>query len=596
LLERLLSRIFGLLQQGIRFRLTWTIVCLFLIVLLGAWLRFSNLTRYPPDPTTDHYDEEVGIQYVVDGHSPVFLPLGGREALHYYVGAALQKITGWPVNLSLLKLTSGIEGMLFVLMAFWMGKTLLEDESPPLGNLVGLIMAFFVATGFWTVLLSRDGTRVNTSFIPTMLTFTFLVRSLRHNRRGDYLATGFFLGVGLYTYASVRALPILVVAGFVIVLITRPHARQHLRSYIANMAALIVMAFAVYVPMGSYALQEPSNYWVRVSDTVLGPADVRAADNAPTTIGPYLESKVGPFLNNMVGSALLFNWEGDARQFYGSLGGDPILDPFTSSLLVLGLGLVVVRIIQRRDPGDWLLPIAFVIGLVPSALVVGRAEGPSMFRIIDTAPIVYFVAALTLGLIVFAVREYVVWIGLRRVIYAGIALLLVLGFSSNYNQYFVKAYALERGVLPTQQTAALVENFNQLNGTNTNTFLLYIGGFMSTDSISREAGDPNAISGFGSPFDLKTFEAAIVHNAGTPREFRPDRMFMFVAAGADDPGINASNDALKAAFPNLTMLDVPTEHIDDHFHVFIIPAVGCAWVIENTGITPKVCGPQSPAS
>ena len=585
LLERAIRIAAWLREPRMSIRFTWVALGLLLIILLGAWLRFSNLSSHPYNPSSDHYEELLSVRHILNGNMPVFFPFGGREVAHFYFAAILQKITGWQVTFDLIKLTSGLEGLFLIPLAFWMSKTLLEHESPGLQNTVALSMAFLVSTEFWPLLVSRDGLREVTVCYPALLVLTFLTRALRYNRRGDFLAAGLFLGTGFYTYSASRALPIFVVIGFVLALITllRHRSRHDLRSVLTNMAALVLISVVVFIPIGTYALQHPDLYWTRATNTILG-NDTDVLSNSSNLLS-YINSHFAEFSNNLARGVLLYNWLGDSRQTYGTGQGDPILGPVTGSLFILGLGLIVARIIRRRDPGDWLLPILIFVGLIPDALAVGLDEGPSMFRILLTLPAVLYIASVMLGTIITVVRSYISWVWLRYGIYLLFSILLIFEFSVSYTNYFIKAHNFQLVLLPAQEAARIVSDFNRLNDTDTNSFLIYVGGWLPPQTVAMETGDIDAITGISTPFSMQSFYETITTTAGTPREFRPDRQILFVVSGSD----NETWNVLKAAFPYGTSYDVQTELDANHFKVFIVPAVGCDWVLRNTDAVLEIC-------
>jgi hypothetical protein len=123
----------------------------------------------------------------------------------------------------------------------------------------------------------------------------------------------------------------------------------------------------------------------------------------------------------------MYNWKGDASWFNGSPDGTPELDFFTGAMFILGLAFIGWRIVRRRDPLDWLLPIGIVIMVLPAASAIAYpGEVPSLTRASGSFPMVYLIAALALAFIIRYVARHVSQRRLRFAVYGSAALFLVL--------------------------------------------------------------------------------------------------------------------------------------------------------------------------
>src|SRR5260221_994683 len=229
-INRWATRLRDSVTKPVSFRITWTALALIVILLLGGWYRFGDLASYPPEMTSDHVEKLLDAIKVYQGARPIFFPNnGGRESFQMYYLAALKSATGVPFSFDLLKVGSGIEGMLMILVAFWLGRAVIGEEDRDLGNLTGVIMAALIATSYWHTLLSRLGLRIVTTPLVVTVVLIFLVRALRYNRRMDYLIAGFALGAGMYFYQAIRMLPFVVVAGGGFAVFIRGRARRTAR-------------------------------------------------------------------------------------------------------------------------------------------------------------------------------------------------------------------------------------------------------------------------------------------------------------------------------------------------------------------------------
>ncbi len=592
--EGVLSRVVKRLRQPFTFRVSWTLVVLAVILIVGAWFRFTGLHVYPPDMTSDHVEKALDALRVYEGERPVFFPNnGGREGFQMYYLAVLKSITGMPIGLELLQVGAGLEGMVMILLAWWMGRAVIGEEDRRLGNLVGLIMAAMVAISFWHVLLSRLGLRIVTTTLVTTVVFVFLVRALRYNRRSDYLITGLALGAGMYFYQAIRMLPLAVIAGFVVALILRVRSRRDLGRYILNLVALVIVAVAVFVPLGRYMTQYPQVFWERTSGRLFGEEGIqdpaKAIENFRKNL-PELTSNLGK-------SLLMFNVRGDMSWFNGAPDGTPELDFFAGALFAVGLGLVAVRMFRRRDPADWLLPIGIVIMVLPSALAIAYAiEVPSLTRASGALPMVYFVAALPLALLLRMAQQRLPGKWPLRIVYGLVAVCMAVATLSDANSYFVNAMSDYRNsTLPHTEAGQILRGFAESVGAPGNVFLPAYANWFDYRALAIEAGDPHwANIIWRDPDPAQNFIDLLGNNIGTPYVIQPDRQLLFFV----NPSIMAPEDQVFVDFLKRTFPDGQTMHVSAYkperdFDLYIVPPVGCDWVKEHVGRLPVSCqGPE----
>jgi len=596
-LARQRERVIDLFRKPISFRLSWTPVLLLIILIIGAWFRFGGLADYPPDMTSDHVEKALDSFKVFEGNRSIFFPNnGGREGFQMYYLALLKTVTGIPVNFEWLKLGSGLEGMLSLVLLWWMGRGIIGEEDRALGNLVGLLMAAMAATSYWHVLVSRLGLRIILTPLITTVVFVYLSRALRHNRRSDYLITGLGLGASMYMYQSDRILPLVVIAGVALALLARARRRIETRRYVLNLIALIVVALVVFVPLGHYWQQYPDSFWQRAAGRLFGDDTIRDPSTGEVTqldltLADRLDAfrKNIPFLvDNFAASLLMFNYRGHATFFDGAPEGFPALDFFSGALFALGLGLVAWRIIRRRDPVDWLIPVALVIMVLPGALAIAYTiEVPSFTRSSGTLPIVYLIAALPLALLLREVYRRITWNRVRYAIIAGVVALLMLGAASNANVYFVHAMDDYRdATLPHRQAGRIMQGFINSTGAPGNAFVDDFDYWWDYRALGIEAGDPHwANIIWRNPSYKESLLLLIRKNMPTPYAFRPDReVLIFV-----EPNHTVMLDLLRELFPKGSVIKVPSFKPTRDFLMYTVPPVGCDWMQTNIGQVPPSC-------
>ncbi|PJF34181.1 MAG: hypothetical protein CUN49_16760, partial [Candidatus Thermofonsia Clade 1 bacterium] len=136
----------------------------------------------------------------------------------------------------------------------------------------------------------------------------------------------------------------------------------------------------------------------------------------------------------------MFNQRGDTAWITGDPDGSPQLDPYTGAFFVLGLGMVIGRMLRRRDPAEWLLPLSIFVLILPSALAIAFIiEVPSATRASGALPVVYLIAAFGAAMTVIGIAQGLPRLWLRRAVYVVTAILVLIAATINYERYFVDA-------------------------------------------------------------------------------------------------------------------------------------------------------------
>ncbi len=206
--------------RGIRLPRGWTLITLVGIMVVAGLFRFTNLNGIPSEMTSDHVEKILDSQRILDGNPQVFFPNnGGREPIQFYLMAIISQLPGLGLNFFTLKFLTVVEGLICIPVLWWMGREIIGEDEPELGNVVGLLLAALVAVSYWHTMLSRLGLRIVLTVIVTGLLMIFLSRAMRRNRRGDFIKAGLVLGIGVYAYQATRMLPVVVVAGVVLAIL-----------------------------------------------------------------------------------------------------------------------------------------------------------------------------------------------------------------------------------------------------------------------------------------------------------------------------------------------------------------------------------------
>jgi 4-amino-4-deoxy-L-arabinose transferase-like glycosyltransferase len=297
------------------------------ITLLAAFFRLYRIDTIPPGDRYDPAYYGVDALQILDGQQAVFFPTNfGREALFSYLVALYLALFG--VSTQAMYVVSAVVGVLTVLAVYLLAEELFVEEKGLLHQFGGLLAALVIALAYWHLNWSRFGVRAILVPLISALTFFLLWRGLRTGSRWSLAASGFFLGLGAYTYQAARLFPVLVLFAFVYVIAARHKAN---RSDIVNLGIVSLVALLVFAPLGAYFATHPGSFLQRVEQ-----ASVISADQGLTGSLRAIGKGVADTLLN-------FSIRGDLEPTT-NLPGRPSLNGVLSALFFLGVCISLVRI------------------------------------------------------------------------------------------------------------------------------------------------------------------------------------------------------------------------------------------------------------
>jgi hypothetical protein len=572
--------------RGFRPARSWTLGALLAILLFSIWFRFGGIERVPPEMTSDHVEKILDSNNILNGIPQVFFPNnGGRDPLHFYFLAFSSFLTGIPINFTYLKVATAIEGVVSILLMWWMAREVFGSKERDLGNLVGLILALLVAVSYWHESLSRLGLRIILTVSFTALLVVYLARAMRSNDRGEFIKAGLVLGVSLYAYQVTRIFPVLVVlaAGLMIVFRgigwLRDRSRNpQFRRTIVNSVVLAVIAGSVFVPMATFIRQYPEDYLRRTTGRLLGDDLIEETDAAGNLVermptdaerADAFNRNIGILMDNIRRALLMYNWNGDVA-WINAASNRPAMDIFTGTLLILGGGAWLARMFRRHDPVDWFVPVAFFILIFPSALSIAYPiENPSATRMSGTLALVYMAAALPLALMVRSVWRLFEGRGL---VVAGAAVVLISGaaFASNRETYFGDYYRGYLGSsLPYSEAGRILRGFAESNGAYGNAFMIAYLYWWDHRAIGLEVGLFDWPNGVVSINELPRmmFDGL---NRTDRYALDPDKSLLFFV-NRDD--VETQNQ-LRAWFPSSYVQQVESYQPEDSYTLVWVPPLG----------------------
>jgi len=334
------------------------------ILALAALVRFWGLDSLP---FGTWYDEaENGLVALRILEEPNYLPLYEprvNSAGHYLLLLAgslrLLGRSTWA-----LRSVSALMGTASVAAGYLVGREMLSRRA-------GLVFAFLLAVSRWSINFSRIGMYNVATPLFELVVLGFLLRGLRRRRFFDLALAGVGLGLGLVFYVGFLPFP-LVIAVFLV------HTALSERKVLSrSWRGLMVLALALLLtlgPVAQYSYLQRDDFWERTGKTSI--LKGKTVEQALPAIGQSAAKHI-----------LMFNYGGD-RYGRHNLSGEPMLDPLSGALMVLGVGLCVWR---WRRPRALLLPVWLLAMLLPGILSL-EWEAPHALRTIGCFPAAYLLA------------------------------------------------------------------------------------------------------------------------------------------------------------------------------------------------------------
>ena len=375
---------------------------LLLITVLAAVLRLCALGNLPPGLYHDEAYNGLDALAVIGGQRPVFFEANnGREPFFIYLVALAVSLLGRTAFA--IRVVSAVLGILTVPVTYAAGKELF-------GRRVGLAAAFFTATTFWHINVSRVGFRAVSLPLFIALFLWAMGRAIHSRSWVPHMLAGLVLGASLYTYLAARFLPI------VVVLLVLYQALRRERVAWSRLAILVATALIVASPLLIYALGRP--------EMLLGRSSQVSILNPVVNQG----SLPGTLARQVARTLAMFNWQGDFIPRH-NLPLRPVFDPPVGILFLLGV-LISFRF-ARRSVGHALVLILLGVMLVPTILAEGA---PHFLRSVGVLPTLFLLAALGL-------RSLWRWLQQRVPLHFAVLLICcaaVLSLTLTIRDYFVR--------------------------------------------------------------------------------------------------------------------------------------------------------------
>lgn len=449
----------------------WTILVT-AAVLIIVYFRVVHLKEVPPEMTSDHAEKLQDVEDILRGLTPVFFTRNtGREAFQFYLTALVIKTFQTGVSFLSLKIGTVAAGLAILPFIFLTGKELGNRRA-------GLLAMFLAGIAYWPNVISRVGLRFSLYPLFVAPALYYFLRGLRTKNRNDLIWSGIALGMGLHGYSPFRIVPLLIVVGIVLYVISIKDKQKKLFG-IAGLVIIVIISFAVFLPLFRYSMDNPDVFYYR------------ALTRVGTLERPLPGSAVAIFFSNLWNAMLMFGFN-DGDTWLHSIPLRPALDMVSAALFYVGMILLLVRYILKRKWQDMFLILSIPILMLPSILSLAfPIENPALNRTAGALVPTFIIIGLALDGFLSGVEKSLPTLP-KKVLSGGlVAVLLVISMSQNYNLVF-KTY-LEQYVVSAGNTTEIGEvlrDFAESVGTQDTVWIVGYPNWIDTRLPAIVAGYP----------------------------------------------------------------------------------------------------------
>jgi 4-amino-4-deoxy-L-arabinose transferase-like glycosyltransferase len=519
---------------------------------LSVFFRFYRLSQVPPEMVSDHAEKLLDIYDVMHGKPGIFFPRNtGREAFQMYLTAAMILLFKQGYSFLSLKLGTVLLGMFTLPFIYLLGKEMGSRRA-------GLLAMVFAGIAYWPNVISRIALRFTLYPFFYGPALYFLVHGLRTRQRNDFILSGIFLGIGLHGYSPYRIVPVVLVIAIILYLL-HPQSLGWRKQAIYGFIILALVSLVVFLPLLRYIQSNPEMFNYR----------------AMTRIGSVERPLPGPawqiFLSNIWNALTMFAWD-DGEVWVISVTHRPVLDIVSAALFHLGVVLLLVRYLRKRNWLDIFTLISIPLLMMPSILSLAfPAENPSLNRTAAALVPVFLLIGIALDWLLSALEKGLGGSFGKNTAWAMGIFLLLLASWQNYdlvfNQY-QRAYELSSW--NTSELGKVIQSFGDLYGSTDTAYVVGYPYWVDSRLVAMNAGVPT-----------RDFAIWPDQFADTLNDFRP-KMFLV------NPEDQADLELLRQLFPQGNLSTYESQ-VGKDFYIYTVPP---ASNIPST--IPTVSGTSSP--
>jgi len=450
---------------------TWSIILIFSAAVV-IFFRFYRFASVPPEMVSDHAEKLVDIWELINGDLRVFFPRNtGREGFQMYLTVLVIKLFGTGFSFNSLKIGTILAGLVTLPFIYLLGVEIANKRT-------ALFAMIFAGIAYWPNVISRVGLRFSIYPLFVAPTLYFLIRGLRRSNRNDFILAGLFLGIGLHGYTPFRIVPLVILAAVGLYLI-HSQSKGFRKQTVIYLLILILISLIVFIPLLRYWLENPEMFSYR----------------AFTRLGSIESPLPGPagmiFIDNLWNAMTMFFWS-NGEIWPVSIPHRPALDVVSAVLFFLGIILLAVRYIRRRNWLDLFLILSIPLLMLPSILSLAfRSENPTLNRTAGALVPVFLIIGLSFeGLLTSIENRISRPVNKAVVVAMGIIFLLWAGYQNFdlvFNQ-FEQNY--RQSAWNTSEIGGSIRDFTESIGSQENAFVVAYPHWVDTRLVGINAGFP----------------------------------------------------------------------------------------------------------
>jgi len=506
-----------------------------LVSLTVIFFRIYQLEQVPPEMNSDHAEKLQDVYDVLHGARPIFFSRNtGREAIQFYLTAGVASIMGTGLTHLSLKIGTVLAGLLTLPFIYLTGKEIANWRA-------GLLAAFFAGIAYWPNVIARVGLRFPLYPLFVAPALYFLIRGLRRGTRNDFILSGIALGIGLHGYTPIRILPFAILVAVALFWL---HTRSGPRRSQAVWGLIIVGVLAVvcFLPLLRFAQENPSLF------------NYRAFSRVTNLDQPLSGPAWLVFLENLWRALTMFAWD-NGEIWVISLPYRPALDLVSSALFHLGVVMLLLRWLQKRQWLDLFLLVSIPILMLPSILSLAfPAENPALNRASGAIVPVFLIIGLAADSLITSLGNLGNATTRRWWISAAWGSLFLISAGINYDLVFNQYYQLyAQSSWNTSEMGKVVENFAATIGSPETTWVMAYPHWVDTRLVGIQAGQ-----------DVRDMAMSVDRLETTRQDPRPK---LFVVNPLDLDGL----DALQHTYPQGWVQEYQSAYENKNFLLYFVP-------------------------